>query len=172
MSTERLSLDEIIEQRRQEEDLAAQVDEQTVRMVLFTVGAQLFAVAGSSVREILPLGTIAFVPGCPDAMLGVINVRGAIESVLSLAALLGLREGEGSRHRSILLAVAAGMRSGLTVDAIVDVAEIPESAVQPAPATTPAALAGVVAGAVSYRDRVATLIELDRLFQDFTRSLG
>ena len=172
MSSEQLTLDQAIAQRRQGGDLAAQADEQMTRMVFFTLGGQLFAVAGASISEILPLGAIAFVPGCPAAMLGVINVRGAIESVINLAALLGLRQGERSRHSAIMLAVAAEMRSGLTVDAIVDVAEVPQSALQAPPATTPATLDGIVTGTVRLGDKVATLIELDRLFQEFARGLG
>ena len=172
MSSDAMTLDQIVEQRRLGGDLAAQVDEKVTRMVLFTVGERLFAVAGASIREILPLGGIAFVPGCPPSMLGVINVRGDIESVISLAAVLGLGQGKASRHSSIMLAMAGGMRSGLAVDAIIDVAEVPESAVQPPPATTPAALENIVTGTVMHRGAAATLIELDRLFQEFTRGLG
>ena len=172
MTTQHLTLDQIISQRRQTADLAAQVDEPTSRMVFFTLGGRQFAVAGTVIREILPRGAIAFVPGCPPAMLGVINVRGDIESVISLAGLLGQGEASPSRHSSIMLAEAGGMRSGLTVDAIVDVAEIPDSAVQPPPATTPAALAGIVVGTIIRGDRAVTVIALERLFQDFAQGLG
>ena len=64
------------------------------------------------------------------------------------------------------------MRSGLTVDAIFDVAEVPESAVQPPPATTPSALEDIVTGTITHRERAATLIQLERLFQEFKRGLG
>ena len=172
MSGNTTTLEEILEQRQLGGDLAIQVDEKTTRIVFFTIGERLFAVAGASIREILPLGEIAFVPGCPSSMLGVINVRGDIESVVSLAAMLGMSESNRSRHSSIMLALAGGIRSGLTVDAIVDVAEVPQSAVMPPPATTPATLDGIVVGTLMHRDKPATLIELDRLFQDFTRGLG
>ena len=167
-----LTLDQIVEQRRQAVDLAAQVDEVTVRMVFFTLADHLYAVEGEYIREILPLCPIAFVPGCPASMLGVINVRGDLESVISLAKLLGVEEGKATRYSSILLAQAGNMRSGLVVDAIFDVAEIPESVIQPAPATTPSALAEIVTGAVVHRDKVATQIKLDHLFHEFMRGLG
>ena len=171
MTNDAMTLDEIVEQRRSVIDLASQVDEPTTRMVLFTVGGKLFAVAGTSIREILPMRDIAFLPGGPTSLLGVINVRGDIESVISLAALLGLNEGQRSRHSSILLASAAGISSGLTVEAVIDVAEIVDSAVQTPPATTPVSMEGIVVGTVTHGDSVATLIELDRLFQDFARNL-
>lgn len=172
MSSDVLTLDQIVEQRRLASDLAAQVDEETSRMVFFTLQDKMYAVAGASIREILPLGDIAFVPGCPSSMLGIINVRGDIESVICLSALLGGAESTRSRYSSIMLAIAADMRSGLLVDSIIDVAEIPQSAIRPPPATTPTALDGIVTGTVVHGDTVATVIGLDRLFTDFKRGVG
>ena len=169
---ENLTLDQIVEQRRQTVDLAAQVDEKTIRVVFFTLGELLYAIEGAAIREILPLCPVAFVPGCPSSMLGIINVRGDLESVISLGQLLGMTESPPSRYSSILLAEAGGMRSGLTVDAIFDVAEVPESAVQPPPVTTPSALEDIVTGTITHRERAATLIQLERLFQEFKRGLG
>ncbi len=171
MSASPSILDTIIEQRQLGDKDIAQVDEQTTRMVFFTIGGQIFAIKGAVIREILAYCDIAYMPGCPSAMKGVINVRGDIESVISLAALLGLTEAPLSRKSSILLAEAGGMRSGLTVDAVIDVAEIPESAIQPAPCTTANHQQGIMTHAVTNGTLVATMIELDPLFQNFARGL-
>jgi purine-binding chemotaxis protein CheW len=164
-------LDQIVAQRQLGDKDIADVDEHTTRMVFFVVGGQLFAVKGASVKEILAYCEMAFVPGCPATMRGVINVRGDIESVVSLAGLLGLPEGEVTRKTSILLADGAGMRSGLIVDAVSDVAEIPDSAIQAVPCTTSLNQQGIMTHTVTNRDKVATMIEIEPLFQNFARGL-
>ena len=171
MAQDRVTLNQILDQRQLGNRDVAEVDERSTRMVFFLVGGRTFAASGASIREILAYSGVAYVPGCPPSMLGVINVRGDIESVISIAKLLGLAEASPGRTTSILLAEAGGIRSGLIVDAIIDVAEIPHSAIKAAPCTTSAALEEIMTGSVTHQDMVATLIEIEPLFQNFARGL-
>jgi len=54
----------------------------------FTLGKERFAFASSCVREVFPLTEITPLPGLPAHVLGVVNVRGRILSVMDIRRLL------------------------------------------------------------------------------------
>ena len=65
------------------------VEQERVKMVIFRSDASRYAFYGSDVREILPACEISWVPGLPDYLPGLINVRGDIESVVNIGHFLG-----------------------------------------------------------------------------------
>lgn len=143
------------------------VDEPSFKVVVFEVGGECFALRGGSVAEILPYGGVFPVPGCPAEIEGAINVRGDIESVLRLGAMLGLQDAPAGRHTSILLAHTNAMRSGLRVEQVLDVMDVAEKVIEPPPAVVPEAIRQVATGTFRYRDRACTLLDADLLFQRF-----
>jgi purine-binding chemotaxis protein CheW len=171
MTNTSVTLDDVLAPRRGAARDVVNVDVPTSKMVIFEIGAEAFAVAGTAVGEILPFTKIFYVPGCPDAVEGVINVRGDIESVMRLGALLGSDNQAPGRHTSILLAQSAGMRSGLRVDRILDVVDVPQTAVLPPLSTVREQLKPVAAGTVLHQGRAATVIDVDQLFRRFLGGL-
>lgn len=153
------------------------VDAATIKVVIFALGDALFAFAGSEVAEILPLCPIWFVPGCPPALEGVIDVRGEVCSVLRLGDLLGMpppaeqakvSNAEKGPRGAILLGRAGGMDSGLRVDAVVDVVDVIEADILAPPDTLPEALGCVARGVFEQASptgpRSVLLLDLGRLF--------
>ena len=67
---------------------------------------------------------VFFLPGCPPSLEGVINVRGDIELVVRLRALLGLPEAAPGQASRIVLGQASAMRSGIRVDRVEDVVDV------------------------------------------------
>jgi purine-binding chemotaxis protein CheW len=89
------------------------------------VGGEQYALAVEHVAEVLELSEVTPVPGAPPALLGLLNLRGETLSVVDLASALGL-PGE---HRRARLVVASdnGRRAGLAIDAVLDVATLPQT---------------------------------------------
>ncbi len=107
------------------------VEEEKVKLVVFSLSGGCYAFNGSYIKEILPNTRIFFVPGVPGFILGVINVRGDIESVISINRFLGLaEEGEAPQNGRILIAEKNGLRTGIMVDAIEDVRDFPLSSIK------------------------------------------
>ncbi|CAK0763131.1 Chemotaxis protein CheW [Gammaproteobacteria bacterium] len=148
------------------------VEESTLKLVIFSIQNELFAIAGTHIREILPYTAIHFVPGCPAALEGVINVRGDITSVIRLGGLLGLNKTPITRHSSILLGVGGGMISGLLIDRMLDVLDTPQSAIRPPATTLPSHLQTFVSGIYRHCDQAVTVLDLELLFQEYLRGLG
>lgn len=166
------ALDQILSQRHEARKEVVSVDEPAVKLVIFELGGDWFAFHGERIREILAQADVFFVPGCPASLEGVINVRGDIESVLLLHDLLRLPASPASRGSSILLGRGGGMSSGIRVDRVVDVVDVPQSRVQPAPGALPEHMQPLVLGLLHFRERPVAVLDLDRIFADYARGLG
>lgn len=74
----------------------------------------------SAVREVVPLERLARLPGAPSAILGLMNVRGSIVTVVNAAAVL--HPGDLARPLTMVLVIDAGVRGvGLAVERVADV---------------------------------------------------
>lgn len=166
------TLDQILTQRREANKDIVNVDEPTVKLVIFALGEEWFAFHGECIREILAQADVFFVPGCPPSLEGVINVRGDIESVIRPHEILHLPDNNEGRASSILLGHGGGMSSGIRVDHVVDVVDLPQSVIQPPPGTLPEYLHALVLGVLRFQDRPVAVIDLVRMFSDYARGLG
>ncbi len=172
MDSEREKLADLLEQRRHAGSRIVEVDAPTVKLVVFAIGAALFAFPGANVTEILPLTTIYPVPGCPPSLEGVINVRGDIASVIRLGDLLGETHAATDRRTAILLGQGNAMSSGLRVDRVVDVLDVLEEIIQPPPTTVPENLRSWATGIFAWQGRSVLVLNLEPLLQDYRTGLG
>lgn len=164
-----LRLNDILAERQAAADTSkdgeiAAVDAPTILLVVFTLDDQAFALPGSQVREILAAPPLYRVPGAPAALEGVISVRGEITSVLCARTLLGLPTAAAAPPGAVLLTRDEPLHSGLKVDDVSDLRELPESALQPAPDSLPDHLRPFVRALVRIGQRGVSLLDLERLF--------
>lgn len=116
------------------------------RWIGFELAGQQYGVPILSVQEVLATAEIEPVPGAVSEVLGVINLRGHIVTVIDLRLRLGL---PAARGVSGPLVVFDGATETLAarVDRVTDVRQIADMAIKPAPRTGDtrcAALAGLV----------------------------
>lgn len=171
MTESETDLDRILALRQGDTGTVVNVDEPTVKLVVVSLGEQWFAFHGEKIREVLAECPVYFLPGCPASLEGVINVRGDIESVVRLRALLGLADPPAGAPSRILLGQSATMHSGIRVDRVEDVLDVPESAIQDPPHTMAEHLCPIVVGIVAVHDHLVQLLNLDRLFADYREGL-
>jgi purine-binding chemotaxis protein CheW len=84
----------------------------------FTLGAERFCLPLSVIAQVLPLVGCAPTPGGPPELLGVMNVRGEICSVLDLARLLNLPLAADRPRGYVVLVRHEGRDVGLRVDEV------------------------------------------------------
>ncbi|MBF0165276.1 MAG: chemotaxis protein CheW [Magnetococcales bacterium] len=167
------TLDDILAQPRPSRDAIVSVDEETHKWVIFELAGERFGFLGERVREIFARARVFFVPGCPPSMEGVINVRGDIETVIRPHALLQLPDGaEPGRASTILIGRGDGITSGIRVDRVVDLLDLPQSAILSLPATLPEAWRAYAIGVIRHDDRAVTLLDLSLLLAAYGRGLG
>ena len=107
-------LDKVLTQRHEANQTIVNVEEATIKLVVFELAQQGFAFHSESIREVLGHATVFFVPGCPASLEGVINVRGDIESVILLNNLLHLPTSASTHthtHRKATISLTSSLTS-------------------------------------------------------------
>lgn len=89
------------------------------RLLLFAVAGRLFGCDIGAVREIVPARRTTRLPGAPDYVRGLINLRGSIVTVVDLAVRLGT--GSAAEDGSIILVEHGSKHVGVAVDEVRDV---------------------------------------------------
>lgn len=172
MSEDTPTLDQILAVRRGAAAAVVDVDVPMVKLVVVTLDGDWYAFAADRIAEVLADCPVYFLPGCPPSLEGVIHVRGDIESVIRLRVLLGLPPAAAGAPSRILIGQAAAMRSGLRVDSVEDVLDVPADSIQAPPHTIAESLKPLVRGIATVRGHLVTVFDLDRLFADYRAGLG
>lgn len=146
----------------------ADIAEEKVKLVVFSLLDDYYSFCGNDIKEILLVEKITFVPGSPDYVLGIINVRGDIESVLNINKFLGLPDSKIVKDSRIIIASNVDMRSGVLVDSVVDVIDVPKGSIAPPISTLSKTLKDFVAGEVSYGDKSITHLDIIKIFGSVT----
>jgi purine-binding chemotaxis protein CheW len=89
------------------------------RLLLFAVAGKLFGCDIAAVREIVPIRSATRLPGAPEFVRGLINLRGSIVTVVDLAVRLGT--GSAREDGSIILVEHGSKHVGVAVDEVRDV---------------------------------------------------
>jgi purine-binding chemotaxis protein CheW len=103
----------------------------------FVLGGEIYAVGILAVKEIIEYAGLTSVPMMPEAIRGVINLRGAVVPVMDLAARFGRQASEITKRTCIVIVeVEQGGEQqviGVMVDAVNAVLEIAAADIEPAP---------------------------------------
>ncbi len=102
-------------------------------LVCFRVGKETYGVDIFVVREIVKAQEITSIPGASDYVLGIINLRGKIISVVDLAQRLGLGKSKIDRGSRILVIDLDGFTVGFLVDAATEVLKLAPESIEAAP---------------------------------------
>lgn len=141
------------------------VNEDTVQLVLFTLLGAYYAISGEDVKEILYPGKITPIPGTPSYLLGLINIRGDVESVIDFNLLLSLPREPDTPNKRILIAEKNGVRTGIMVGSVVDVMEFLKSSIDASIETIDDSRRDLISGIATYHDGSVTILDLAKVFQ-------
>jgi purine-binding chemotaxis protein CheW len=117
----------------------------TRRLLVFEVGGSAFACEMESFREIVTPHPMTRLPGAPDTVCGLINLRGTIVTVIDGGAVLG-QQGYSRAAGLILLADYHERWIGIGVDDVRDIQDVPidRFSATDAGEASPAAMVGTV----------------------------
>jgi purine-binding chemotaxis protein CheW len=104
-----------------------------ISVVEFLLTPERYAIAGSFVREVLPLKEIASIPGTQAFVMGVISLRGKIISIINLKILFGLKERGLTEMNKVIILENGAMRFGIVTDAIIGNKLVPLNSVSAPP---------------------------------------
>ncbi len=101
-----------------------------LEVVSFRLGDEVYAVEAHHVGEVFPLKHRTPLPGTPPFILGIVNLRGQILSLVDLKALLQLPRSAGAEGMVLVLR-SDDMEMGIVADAFEGVRMLPREEISP-----------------------------------------
>jgi purine-binding chemotaxis protein CheW len=133
-----------------------------LQLVGFRVGGEEYGLNILRVQEIIRLQQLTRVPNAPDAIDGVMNLRGKIIPVIALRKRFGLEPVSADKQTRIVVVEIQGTVLGFIVDSVSEVLRIPSDTVEPPPLLGKATQ-DYVSGVGKLDDRLLILLDVDRL---------
>ncbi|MCP8847293.1 chemotaxis protein CheW [Latilactobacillus curvatus] len=99
-----------------------------MQMILFKMNQQHYLIAAETVEEVVDTVQITKVPLAPLWVKGLINLRGTVLTVISLAQLVGLPESK--TNRNIMIMKKDDERRGLLIDEVIEVMDVDPDDIQ------------------------------------------
>lgn len=104
-------------------------DTQSGRYLTFVIEDNEFAIEIKYTKEIIGIQHITVVPGVPEYIRGIINLRGKIVAVMDMRKRFNKTEVAYSERTSIIIIEIEDLEVGLIVDKVVDVISIKDEQV-------------------------------------------
>lgn len=139
-------MDVLAEQETENPAAGETPDQKKGEWLKFVLDGQSYALNVLQVQEILCFDDVTPVPRAPDYVLGVINVRGNIVTVVDASRRLRLNRPERDGNEWIVILDVGGEHVGLLVDQVLEVEDVDETRIEQAPSGSPDAVNGVIAG--------------------------
>jgi purine-binding chemotaxis protein CheW len=134
------------------------------QMVVFSLSREKYAIAIDYLKRIVWAGDITPVPGVPPYLLGVVNLRGDIISVVDLGQLLGLKARAASASKpSLLVTHNKGIEVAFLVDSVDDVIDLPSRSIDPPLITLEREYAGFLEGEAKVGEALIAILNYQRI---------
>ena len=98
--------------------------EESIKVLEFQLSDEKYAIETGYIREVLPLKELTPLPCTPPFVLGIINVRGQILSVLDIKKFFELPEKGHTQLNKVIFLHSEGMEFGMLADEILGVQDI------------------------------------------------
>jgi len=133
-----------------------------LQLVSFHVGEEEFCLDILRVQEIIRVPQLTRVPNSPEAMDGVMNLRGKIIPVIALRKRFALERLPYDKQSRIVVVETNGSVFGFIVDSVSEVLRIPANTIEPPPQLGKIRQE-YVSGVGKLDDRLLILLDTERL---------
>ena len=141
-----------------EEDLAG-----LIPMAVIVLSGEYFGVELSLVRAFSPVTACTPIPNCREQIVGAMNIRGGIITLLDIRPALEMPVGRFAGTAKVIVVFHEGNTVGVVVDDIVDIATFNPADIAPLPASISPVVAGYATGVAGFGGRSMILLNLKEL---------
>jgi len=138
-------------------------DDQVLQWVTFRLDGETYGINVMQVQEVLRYSEIAPVPGAPPYVLGIINLRGNVVTVIDTRHRFGLADGEVTDNTRIVIIETDNHVIGIMVDSVAEVVYLNQSEIETAPNVGNEESAKFIQGVCHKNDELLILIDLNKL---------
>ncbi|HFB64260.1 MAG TPA: chemotaxis protein CheW [Aeromonadales bacterium] len=140
-----------------------QGDDPILQYVTFKLAKESYGINVMQVKEVLRYTEIAPVPGAPSYVLGIINLRGSVVTVIDTSQRFGLPTAEITDNTRIVIIEAEGHEIGILVEAVSEVVYLKQSEIETAPNVGNDESSKFIQGVCNRNNELLILVDLNKL---------
>ena len=155
-----------VDEKKNDKPAEEKTSEEVFQWVTFKLENEVYGVNVMQVQEVLRYTEIAPVPGAPDYVLGIINLRGNVVTVIDTRLKFGLMPAEVTDSSRIIIIEAEKQVVGILVDSVAEVVYLKASEIDPAPSVGTEESARFIQGVSNRKEDLLILVDLNKLLSD------
>lgn len=133
------------------------------QLVTFRLENETYGINVMHVQEVLRISEIAPVPGAPPYVLGIINLRGNVVTVIDTRSRFGLPPGDIDDNSRVVIIEAEKQVVGILVDSVAEVVELRGSEIDAAPNVGNEDSSKYIQGVATRENDLLIVVDLNKL---------
>lgn len=142
-----------------------------VSMAVVSIAGRYFALDLNIVREFIQIGKITTIPCCPEHVVGNMNLRGEILTLIDISQSLDLGANWQHQPPKAVVIEVDDITAGIVVDEVYDVVDLRREEIKPVPAAMTGAAAAYFTGVANYKNRTLNAIDVSKLLAGGTMTV-
>lgn len=139
-------------------------------LAVFGLGKEYFSCDLALVREFIDIENITSIPCCPAHIMGNINLRGEIITVVDISSLLHFNS--SAEPKQAIVVQIDDLSAAITVDEIYAVMNIKKEQLSSVPANIAAEIKPYFHGMAIYEDNLLSALDLAKMFAEGSLAVG
>lgn len=141
-------------------------DDPILQWVTFKLEGERYGINVMQVQEVLRQSEIAPVPGAPDYVIGITNLRGNVVPVIDSRRRFGLPSKEADDVTRIIIFEVNGHVAGMQVDSVAEVVYLHQSEIDNAPSVNSDDSSRFIQGVSTREGSLLILVDVDKILSD------
>lgn len=139
------------------------VMEGLVPLAVFSLGGEYFGTGLEFVREFTTLRNVVPVPCTPSHIVGNMNLRGDILTLVDIRSILKIAESSPSKDAKAIVAQIDELLAGVPVDEVFEVIYLQEDKIKPVPAAIEPISDEFIKGTFPYGGKMLSILDLQKI---------
>ncbi len=141
-------------------------EDPVLQWVTFRLDNETYGINVMQVQEVLRYSEIAPVPGAPQYVLGIINLRGNVVTVIDTRLRFGLNQEDTTDQTRIVIIETENQVVGILVDAVAEVVYLRQSEIETTPNVGNDETAKFIQGVCHKNEELLILVDLEKMMSD------
>lgn len=140
--------------------------EPKIRLITFTLDNETYGIEVGQVREILRLNQNFPVPGAPDYVLGITNIRGNVITILDARQRFNLATVEHTASTRMIVVESTDDTVSMVVDNVSDVIDVPKSSINVNMKVNLSGDSRFISGVVTHANGLIIILNIEKFITD------